>query len=280
MRAKHLLLLFIVISGLAACSSSNRKFTIIGNISGMPEQTVILEQLNANDIITIVDSERSKPDGHIELSGVCPEPGLYRIHFRQNKFILLSVDKGNLKITADWTKLDNYTVDGSDASEQLQNFLSAIRNNIRDFNTMSIILDTLKAKGNDSILAVAKKNFQDMNTNFTHFIEQYADTSRYEPNAVFAARMLNSGNENAFLEQFAQTINHKFPSTKMSKDFTEYFMNVSARLRTSTNKSSLAHGAKAPEVLLPDADGKMVSLSSFKGKYVLLDFWASWCKQG
>ena len=28
---------------------------------------------------------------------------------------------------------------------------------------------------------------------------------------------------------------------------------------------------------LPDLNGNMVSLSSFKGKYVLLDFWASWC---
>ncbi len=34
---------------------------------------------------------------------------------------------------------------------------------------------------------------------------------------------------------------------------------------------------QAPEISLPDVNGKMVSLSSFKGKYVLVDFWASWC---
>jgi len=33
----------------------------------------------------------------------------------------------------------------------------------------------------------------------------------------------------------------------------------------------------APEISLPDMDGKIVSLSSFKGKVVLIDFWASWC---
>ncbi|MDR6785497.1 peroxiredoxin [Pedobacter africanus] len=37
-------------------------------------------------------------------------------------------------------------------------------------------------------------------------------------------------------------------------------------------------GAVAPEFKLPDTSGKMVSLSSFRGKYVLIDFWASWCK--
>lgn len=36
-------------------------------------------------------------------------------------------------------------------------------------------------------------------------------------------------------------------------------------------------GANAPAFTLADVNGKMVSLSDFKGKYVLIDFWASWC---
>ena len=36
-------------------------------------------------------------------------------------------------------------------------------------------------------------------------------------------------------------------------------------------------GKQAPELTMPDVNGKNVSLSSFKGKYVLVDFWASWC---
>lgn len=40
---------------------------------------------------------------------------------------------------------------------------------------------------------------------------------------------------------------------------------------------SVAVGASAPDFAEADTNGKMVSLSSFRGKYVLLDFWASWC---
>jgi peroxiredoxin len=36
-------------------------------------------------------------------------------------------------------------------------------------------------------------------------------------------------------------------------------------------------GKQAPELSLPDMNGKEIKLSSFKGKYVLVDFWASWC---
>jgi peroxiredoxin len=39
----------------------------------------------------------------------------------------------------------------------------------------------------------------------------------------------------------------------------------------------LAVGQPAPEIALPDPEGKIVKLSSFKGKYVLVDFWAKWC---
>lgn len=43
-------------------------------------------------------------------------------------------------------------------------------------------------------------------------------------------------------------------------------------------KERIKVGAVAPDFTLPDMEGKMVSLSSFKGKWVLLDFWGSWCK--
>ena len=39
----------------------------------------------------------------------------------------------------------------------------------------------------------------------------------------------------------------------------------------------LEKGNKAPEISLPDPNGKEISLSSLKGKLVLIDFWATWC---
>ncbi|WP_221929009.1 TlpA family protein disulfide reductase [Solitalea koreensis] len=46
-----------------------------------------------------------------------------------------------------------------------------------------------------------------------------------------------------------------------------------------TVKLPIGHeeGYRAPEISLQDVNGKMLSLSSLRGKYVLIDFWASWC---
>jgi peroxiredoxin len=279
MRSKHLLPLFTAISVLAACSHNNRKFTVIGNVAKMPQQTVILEQLNANDIITIVDSQKSGTDGHFELSGVAPEQGLYRLHFRDNKFVLLAVDKGNIKLNADWDNLENYTLDGSVPSAHLQTFIVAIRTHLRDFNTMSLVLDTLQAKGNDSMLAIAKSDFDEMKLRFTQLVERYADTTPYEPNAVFAARILNPYSENEYLSAFSQSLQKRFPHTKMTRDYRDYYGNVQLKLRKKANpqQANVDYGTVAPEVSMPDVNGSTVTLSSLKGKYVLLDFWASWC---
>jgi thiol-disulfide isomerase/thioredoxin len=49
------------------------------------------------------------------------------------------------------------------------------------------------------------------------------------------------------------------------------------KILASMPKPSPGVGEEAPNILLPDPDGKNIALSSLKGQIVLLDFWASWC---
>ena len=70
----------------------------------------------------------------------------------------------------------------------------------------------------------------------------------------------------------------RFPGTRMTKDYAEYHVKSALRLKQqSAGKNLAVEGSLAPEISLPDINGKTTSLSSLRGKYVLLDFWASWC---
>jgi len=70
-------------------------------------------------------------------------------------------------------------------------------------------------------------------------------------------------------------------------EFKDLYANFDANLKNSKkgkavqekidNLYKLGIGQVAPEISLPDANGKEIALSSLRGKYVLVDFWASWC---
>jgi len=60
---------------------------------------------------------------------------------------------------------------------------------------------------------------------------------------------------------------------KYAKD-TSFIKKITARFK---ELNRLNPGEKAPEFEIPDVNGKLVKLSDFKGKYVYIDIWATWC---
>jgi len=276
MRYRYLLSSLLLPVLFTACKPGKNQFTVIGDVANMPVQTVRLEEIGINEI-RIIDSGKSDAKGHFELSGNTPEARLYRLRFEQNHFILLSIDQGNLKVTADWNSFENYDVAGSAGSSSLRNFVSLVREHLRDINTMSIIIDSMQAKGDDSATMAAKKDMNDMKFKFTRFIEVYADTTKFFPVAIFSAQMLNPEVEKDYLASFAQNLSRRFPSASSAKDFESRIGKMISKEAEPGQQAGLGEGASAPDINLPTPAGNNVALSSLKGKYVLLDFWASWC---
>lgn len=275
MKSKLLLSFLILLVGLQACKNSQKDFSIAGNIEGLPQQTVYLEAIGVENI-NVVDSAKTDSKGHFELCGTANEPGLYRLRFLDDQFILLSIDKGNIQVTGNWKDLaESYDVKGSAPSESLRGFLTTARGHINKISTLSVVLDSLQSR-NDSMLVVAKKDMQDMNFEFTRYIENYADTTKHFPNAFFAAKMLNPASEKEFFQTFSKNLIGRFPNNSMAKEFGQRIDELYA-VGEKALTSGIQNGTTAPDISLPTADGKTVTLSSFKGKYVLIDFWASWC---
>lgn len=275
MRFQSFTILLLLTITLFACSNDKNKFVIAGEISNMPEQVILLEEMGINET-KILDSVRSKSNGHFELSSASMEPGLYRLHFTDNKYILLSIFNENVKITADWNNLEQYNVTGSEGSSSLKGFFQNVRSHINDINTITIVMDSMRMRGNDSLLKMATQEMSDLNVKLTLFIENYADTTHYLPNALFAVQILNPTVEKPFLDAFVAAIPTRFPNQKLGKDFAQRYT-TGPNTTTAPEDQGIADGSLAPEISMPTPDGKTITLASLRGQYVLIDFWASWC---
>ena len=77
---------------------------------------------------------------------------------------------------------------------------------------------------------------------------------------------------------FSEKLGKEMPNSNYAMDFQSIVNNLDAQKRMAEAKTKLDVGALAPDIDLVKEDGTKVKLSSFKGKIVLMDFWASWCR--
>ncbi len=274
----RLFAVFLLIIWFTSCGDKKNSFTLNGNIDNMPAQVVILEELGISDVI-ILDSVKTEPDGKFTITGSTGENKLFRLRFSsdKSKFILLSFDKGAIGITGNWNNLaETYNFTGSPSSSSLRSLIFTYRQHIKDYNTLCVIADTMEAKKNDSLLVKAKDQLQEINQHFTRYCETYSDTCQYLPNALCAVQLLNPAVEKDYINLFNQSLVKRFPNSKLAHDFDGKVKNMS-QSKNQEEENGIAVGTIAPEINLQTLEGKSITLSSFRGKYVLVDFWASWC---
>jgi peroxiredoxin len=206
--------------------------------------------------------------------------------FEQGGYIILSIDKGNVRVSGDFKQLEQYDVAGSPGSHSVRGFLRVVNDHVRDIRTLDEVMRRLHEEGRDSSIASALHDQENVTRGLTEYIERYADTTAYLPNALFAVRILNPLSEQQYMQAFLQGLPRRFNNSPQAKDFTDRWNQMMA-LRTGPGAQQAqqaeptaggpAIGTMAPAIDLPTPDGKTVSLASMKGKYVLVDFWASWC---
>ena len=99
---------------------------------------------------------------------------------------------------------------------------------------------------------------------------------------TFIDSVVNANLSNFVSISFARSLDfYEYDDThkKLIKGLKKYKDNayVKSYVKDYTVAQKTAIGAVPPEIELPDPDGNLVKLSSVKGQYVLIDFWAAWC---
>ncbi|WP_206614463.1 TlpA disulfide reductase family protein [Chitinophaga barathri] len=268
---------------LASCNNHPEKggFKIDLQLANAPLEKVYLEEI-VGQSTKIVDTTAVKDaSGKIELDGMVTDQGLYRIRFENGKYILLALDAGDMSIKGDYNELEKIQVKGSDATEEIQQLLKYYSDKSQVLSKEMQAMDSLRlAKTPDSLLAARRQSFEQEADNFKkHFLEA-SQQSKHPVPAVFALQLVGFEDAEDLLshKKDFEALAKKFPENAMVKDLISNISNVEKDAKTEASSGPTAMiGQQAPDFTLPDPTGKQISLSSFKGKYVLVDFWASWC---
>ena len=245
------------------------KYFLSGKIEGLKNGKVYLS-CNEGDI-ALLDSTSIK-DGKFRFIGSISEPMFYvlKIAGKRNQTGLF-LEPGNIKFNADIDSLNNASVTGSRSNDQWKEWSKTWRKITSQAGPMYMRLDSATKKGKEKASDEERKIFDDgmksLNAQtdiaVVDFIKKYPQ-SPVAPFIIYDRYIIFPNPQ--MTEKSYSLLGEKAKKSLYGKKIAEY-QRIS--LKTGIGATS--------DFALADTSGKILKLSSLRGKYVLVDFWASWC---
>jgi peroxiredoxin len=274
---KRIVYLLIAIVAIA-CSNKEKPavdggwdVTVSGKVKNPQQGQLLLQELTPNENPK-KDSTTVAEDGTYSKTLHLTEPGIFRLNFYNVQVVDVVLDHANVTVNADGNDASgDYEVIGSPDYDLIHDVQSQIlayrdRTEVKDIEAQFQVAG--RAKDEKKVSALQDK-YMELRYNAYDSIVKNLDG---KPVNLGLINLLQSNTFERdryfpFYKKVADEATAKMPTSVHVKQFADMVSKMAVT----------AVGQKAPEISLPDPDGKIVTLSSFKGKYVLVDFWASWC---
>jgi peroxiredoxin len=277
-------ILFLIFLFLFSCKHEEKKqFEITGSIKNTNAKMVYLEEtpLGSSERV-IVDSCVVSNNGSFHLRAKVSEESLFNLFLKDEPYPFAFVinDVPKVDVTADVKNPNDYIVEGSPQSKSLKVFSINASNKWNQLYLLGREMDSVKKTGaGDSVLIALNTRGQSLLAGLKSYVTQFIKSSPGPITSVWAlgtyAQIFSMDDYQALLNGIVQ----KFPDHKGIAAIKEMNDRQLALTKQKTDQARETNwvGKQAPELSLPDINGNQVKLSSYKGKYVLVDFWASWC---
>lgn len=262
----------------------NTEFTVSGSIKNRDVKMIYLEETRITDFQKILkDSAAIGKDGKFSLKAETADESIYnlRIDKEDYPFVSLINDAAVINVHADFkNEKEFYTVTGSAASQAIKDYLNVSGDKLRQVFELMKKADSLKNISTEKDLflqAEIKRNT--IVSELRNYTQQTFQISKSPALAMFILstyqgiannptfKLMPFSNED--LVALLNELVNKFPGRAD-------IASIRNSIESQISKAGWV-GKSAPEISLPDTEGRLVKLSSYHGKYVLVDFWASWC---
>jgi thiol-disulfide isomerase/thioredoxin len=283
------IVIFILSALIISSCGFRKKFKVHGQLINASNENIFLKEMTSTDVF-VVDSTKIDSDGEFTLKGEKDKPAFYMLYLSKNNNITLIIKPGErLKITGDAKDLAHtYSVEGSKDSQLAKELNDKI-------NSTLVRIDSLGKYYRDSIhsqhiLAIRAKCdsvYEQIETSQRDYTTAFIKNNLHSMACLMALyqqlsqrrSVLNPVEHFEIFKMVDSVMTIEFPTTDAAQSLHKLIGDITNQKRQqSETEKKVAIGAIAPEIALPSPKGEIVKLSSTHGKYVLLDFWASWCK--
>lgn len=260
---KLLFLLFMPLSILAQVGVDS--YEIKGILKGLSDNTTVflINGVTGQTIATATAKE-----GQFTLKGKLTHPELVQIGFNgKNEKLDLFIGNDAVNLDGEISNLEAAVISGSAVQKDYERFRVKF-NPLKDkLNGLANTINQQSAATGkrDSLINVFNQNKAILLATAAEFIKNNA-ASPVSPFVLFAVGPLYED-----LDELEARYNDLQPIVQKG-----FYAEVIAQTLTKSKIGRV--GSQALDFTQKDVNGKPISLSSFKGKYVLVDFWASWCR--
>ncbi|MBF9220385.1 TlpA disulfide reductase family protein [Hymenobacter ruricola] len=245
-------------------------YEVSGQLKNAPAGTVLhLSELASNQF---VEKGQAKTDGsgNFTLKGTALTPGIYQLKLDEaNQVLLLLDNKTRVQLSGDAKSLPmSYTVKGSKDAELLRQLTQVMQGSRSEMESLGQRYNAAGQAGKTDEMKAIESQYLALQSRNSARIKSLLRRNATSVATGFAVGAFLSPDEDfAFADSLAGVQRKANPTSPFTQELT-------ARLEPMR---ATAPGTQAPEINLPQPDGKTLALSSLRGKYVLIDFWASWC---
>ena len=286
---KKIIFFVLLLAFFGACEENEKIFNIEGEFENLAGDTLFLYRLN-NINSELIDSVIVDEDGKFVIKNEVSQPEFMTIGKTYPPRIYLIVHpKEKIKLSGDWNKIpEEYNVSGSKDSELIKeqsDHLYKTKYKLMELNIMINSAQNIIER--DSIKQVAAKKYFEIIEAEHDYTIKYIQDNINSLACYFALsrpvdktrNAMNFAKDLKYYKMIDSSLSLKYPDHPQVKVLKRFIKNSEEKLKnTQTKKNLLGIGDEAHDIKLPSPNGDSIALSSLRGKYVLLDFWASWCR--
>jgi peroxiredoxin len=237
-------------------------FTVTGSITGFADGTSV-KLANGNDNSDMASAKMAK--GKFTIKGSVDEALLCKLTIGSEAAQYIYIENKKITVTGSKADLQHIKISGSPSHDDFIKFQQIFNPLISSLNaTIATLNKTAQKPAFDALM----KTYDSLKAAIQSEIDKFVVS---KPKSIISPFMLfvtaDLYDDPVLMEKRYNTLDTSVRKSAIGKNLFSYIQ---------YNKVG-AVGTAAVDFVQPDTTGAPVSLSSFRGKYVLVDFWASWC---